>query len=43
MQQRRASNVLAFTIKRMAAEGTWMPAVRCSYCDSVMCFAICLI
>jgi hypothetical protein len=41
MQQRRASNVPAFTIKRMAAEGAWMPAV--GNVATVMCFAICLI
>lgn len=41
MQQRRASSVPAFTIKRMAAEGAWMPAV--GNVATVMCFAICLI
>lgn len=41
MQQRRSSNVPAFTIKRMAAEGAWMPAV--GNVATVMCFAICLI
>lgn len=41
MQQRRASSVSAFTIKRMTAEGAWMPAV--GNVATVMCFAICLI
>ncbi|THG19650.1 hypothetical protein TEA_024663 [Camellia sinensis var. sinensis] len=41
MQQRRASTVTAFTIKRMAAEGAWMPAV--GNVGTIMCFAICLI
>ncbi|KAL2559972.1 no exine formation 1 [Forsythia ovata] len=41
MQQRRASIVPTFTIKRMAAEGAWMPAV--GNVATVMCFAICLI
>ncbi|KAA8532277.1 hypothetical protein F0562_032310 [Nyssa sinensis] len=41
MQQRRASTVPTFTIKRMAAEGAWMPAV--GNVATVMCFAICLI
>ncbi|XP_052204854.1 uncharacterized protein LOC127809798 [Diospyros lotus] len=41
MQQRRASTVPAFTIKRMAAEGAWMPAV--GNVATIMCFAICLI
>ncbi|KAD1235165.1 hypothetical protein E3N88_43110 [Mikania micrantha] len=41
MQQRRVSTVPAFTIKRMAAEGAWMPAV--GNVATVMCFAICLI
>lgn len=41
MQQRRASSVTTFTIKRMAAEGAWMPAV--GNVATVMCFAICLI
>uniref|UniRef100_A0A7N0U9B0 No exine formation 1 n=1 Tax=Kalanchoe fedtschenkoi TaxID=63787 RepID=A0A7N0U9B0_KALFE len=41
MQQRRASTGSAFTIKRMAAEGAWMPAV--GNVATVMCFAICLI
>ncbi|XP_050223674.1 uncharacterized protein LOC126673537 [Mercurialis annua] len=40
MQQRRAS-VPTFTIKRMAAEGAWMPAV--GNVATIMCFAICLI
>lgn len=41
MQQRRASSVSTFTIKRMTAEGAWMPAV--GNVATVMCFAICLI
>ncbi|KAK6930734.1 hypothetical protein RJ641_002527 [Dillenia turbinata] len=41
MQQRRASVAPSFTIKRMAAEGAWMPAV--GNVATVMCFAICLI
>ncbi|XVE92708.1 hypothetical protein REPUB_Repub01dG0122900 [Reevesia pubescens] len=41
MQLRRASAVPTFTIKRMAAEGAWMPAV--GNVATVMCFAICLI
>ncbi|KAF4390577.1 hypothetical protein CsatB_022691 [Cannabis sativa] len=41
MQHRRASTVSNFTIKRMASEGAWMPAV--GNVATVMCFAICLI
>ncbi|KAK9076237.1 hypothetical protein SSX86_004570 [Deinandra increscens subsp. villosa] len=41
MQQRRVSTVPAFTIKRMAAEGAWMPAV--GNVATIMCFAICLV
>ncbi|KVH95749.1 hypothetical protein Ccrd_002189, partial [Cynara cardunculus var. scolymus] len=41
MQQRRVSTVPAFTIKRIAAEGAWMPAV--GNVATIMCFAICLI
>lgn len=41
MQQRRASVMPTFTIKRMAAEGAWMPAV--GNVATIMCFAICLI
>ncbi|KAH6809828.1 no exine formation 1 [Perilla frutescens var. frutescens] len=41
MKQRRASTMPTFTIKRMAAEGAWMPAV--GNVATVMCFAICLI
>lgn len=41
LQQRRASMVPTFTIKRIAAEGAWMPAV--GNVATVMCFAICLI
>ncbi|KAL5538331.1 hypothetical protein UlMin_045458 [Ulmus minor] len=40
-QHRRASTVSNFTIKRMATEGAWMPAV--GNVATVMCFAICLI
>ncbi|KAG6581973.1 hypothetical protein SDJN03_21975, partial [Cucurbita argyrosperma subsp. sororia] len=39
--QRRASSLSTFTIKRMTAEGAWMPAV--GNVATVMCFAICLI
>ncbi|PON57011.1 no exine formation [Parasponia andersonii] len=41
VQHRRASTVSNFTIKRMASEGAWMPAV--GNVATVMCFAICLI
>ncbi|PIN17037.1 hypothetical protein CDL12_10307 [Handroanthus impetiginosus] len=41
MKQRRASTMPTFTIKSMAAEGAWMPAV--GNVATVMCFAICLI
>ncbi|KAK7272875.1 hypothetical protein RIF29_13915 [Crotalaria pallida] len=41
MQQRRASTVPSFTIKRMAADGAWMPAV--GNVATIMCFAICLV
>lgn len=41
MNQRRASTVPSFTIKRMSAEGAWMPAV--GNVATIMCFAICLI
>lgn len=41
MQQRRASSAAAFTIKRMATEGAWMPAV--GNVATVLCFSICLI
>ncbi|XP_021746117.1 uncharacterized protein LOC110711985 [Chenopodium quinoa] len=41
LQQRRASMVPTFTIRRMAAEGAWMPAV--GNVATVLCFAICLI
>ncbi|PSS13733.1 Sec-independent protein translocase protein like [Actinidia chinensis var. chinensis] len=41
MQQRRAATVPAFTIKRMAAEGAWMPAI--GNVATIMSFAICLI
>ncbi|XP_028786914.1 uncharacterized protein LOC114742862 isoform X1 [Neltuma alba] len=39
--QRRASTVPSFTVKRMAADGAWMPAV--GNVATIMCFAICLI
>ncbi|XP_010249316.2 PREDICTED: uncharacterized protein LOC104591892 [Nelumbo nucifera] len=41
MHQRRATTVPTFTVKRLAAEGAWMPAV--GNVATVMCFAICLI
>ncbi|KAL7135244.1 hypothetical protein ABFS83_11G080400 [Erythranthe nasuta] len=41
MNQRRASTMPTFTIKRIAAEGAWMPAV--GNVATVMCFSICLI
>ncbi|CAN4106986.1 unnamed protein product [Withania somnifera] len=41
MQQRKASAAPSFTIKRMAAEGAWMPAV--GNVATIMCFAICLL
>ncbi|KAJ4973074.1 hypothetical protein NE237_006248 [Protea cynaroides] len=41
MQQWRASTVPTFTVKRLAAEGAWMPAV--GNVATIMCFAICLI
>ncbi|KAM3281227.1 hypothetical protein P3S67_028248 [Capsicum chacoense] len=41
MQQRKASAVPSFTIKRMAAEGAWMPAV--GNVATILCFAICLL
>ncbi|XP_073299888.1 uncharacterized protein [Primulina huaijiensis] len=41
MQHRRASAVPIFAIKRMAAEGAWMPAV--GNVATIMCFAVCLI
>ncbi|PKU64648.1 uncharacterized protein LOC110107839 [Dendrobium catenatum] len=41
MQQRRASAAPAFTIKRLAAEASWMPAV--GNVSTVLCFIICLI
>ncbi|KAF6143632.1 hypothetical protein GIB67_012431 [Kingdonia uniflora] len=40
-QQRRASTVPTFTIKRLVAEGAWMPSV--GNVATIMCFAICLI
>lgn len=41
MQQRRASAAPAFTIKRLAAEASWMPAV--GNVSTILCFIICLI
>ncbi|XP_010250489.1 PREDICTED: uncharacterized protein LOC104592724 [Nelumbo nucifera] len=41
MQQRRVAAVPTFTVKRLAAEGAWMPAV--GNVATVICFAICLI
>ncbi|XP_061359475.1 uncharacterized protein LOC133303571 isoform X1 [Gastrolobium bilobum] len=41
MQRSRASTVPSFTIKRMAADGAWMPAV--GNVATIMCFAICLV
>ncbi|CAH9121911.1 unnamed protein product [Cuscuta epithymum] len=41
MQQRRASTVPSFTIKKMAAEGAWMPAI--GNVATILCFIICLI
>ncbi|CAN4090242.1 unnamed protein product [Withania somnifera] len=41
MQQRKAAAAPSFTIKRMAAEGAWMPAV--GNVATIMCFAICLL
>jgi hypothetical protein len=40
-QKRRAASVTAFSIKRIAAEGAWMPAV--GNVATTMCFAICII
>nr|XP_019708538.1 uncharacterized protein LOC105051135 [Elaeis guineensis] len=41
IQQRRASAAPSFTIKRLAAEAAWMPAV--GNVSTVLCFVICLI
>ncbi|KAL6567915.1 hypothetical protein OROGR_001583 [Orobanche gracilis] len=41
MRQRRASTMPSFTIKRMATEGAWMPAV--GNVATAMCFFICII
>lgn len=41
MQQRRASAPPAFTIKRLAAEASWMPAV--GNLSTILCFLICLV
>uniref|UniRef100_A0A1D1ZJZ2 No exine formation 1 n=1 Tax=Anthurium amnicola TaxID=1678845 RepID=A0A1D1ZJZ2_9ARAE len=40
-QQRRASAVPSFTIKKLVAEAAWMPAV--GNVSTVLCFIICLI
>lgn len=40
-QQRRASAAPSFTIKKLAAEAAWMPAV--GNVSTVLCFLICLI
>lgn len=41
MQQRRASTAPAFTIKKLAAEASWMPAI--GNLSTILCFIICLI
>uniref|UniRef100_I1KZJ5 No exine formation 1 n=1 Tax=Glycine max TaxID=3847 RepID=I1KZJ5_SOYBN len=41
MQHRRTTTAPSFTIKRMAADGAWMPAV--GNVATVLCFAICLV
>ncbi|XP_008797153.4 uncharacterized protein LOC103712413 [Phoenix dactylifera] len=41
IQQRRASAAPSFTIKRLAAEAAWMPAV--GNVSTFLCFVICLI
>ncbi|PKA56869.1 hypothetical protein AXF42_Ash002172 [Apostasia shenzhenica] len=41
MQQRRAAASPSFTIKRLAAEASWMPAV--GNASTILCFIICLI
>ncbi|KAJ8645969.1 hypothetical protein MRB53_007717 [Persea americana] len=41
MQQRKASAAPSFTVKRLAAEGAWMPAV--GNVSTILCFVICLI
>ncbi|XP_077227698.1 no exine formation 1 [Tasmannia lanceolata] len=41
VQQRKASTAPSFTVKRLAAEGAWMPAV--GNVSTILCFAICLI
>ncbi|XP_058736244.1 uncharacterized protein LOC131608733 [Vicia villosa] len=40
-QHRRASTVPSFTIKKMAADGAWMPSV--GNVATILCFAICLV
>eukprot|EP01018_Ginkgo_biloba_P017737 Gb_19950 [translate_table: standard] len=41
LQQRRASVAPSFTVKKLAAEGAWMPAV--GNVATVLCFVMCLI
>lgn len=41
MQQRKSSAAPSFTVKRLAAEGAWMPAV--GNVSTILCFVICLI
>nr|ATG71033.1 no exine fromation 1 [Cupressus sempervirens] len=41
LQQRRASMVASFTVKKLAAEGAWMPAV--GNVAAGLCFLLCLI
>ncbi|XP_058102832.1 uncharacterized protein LOC131246592 [Magnolia sinica] len=41
MQQRKASTAPSFTVKKLAAEGAWMPAV--GNVSTILCFVICLI
>ncbi|KAG0465526.1 hypothetical protein HPP92_019690 [Vanilla planifolia] len=41
MQQRRASAAPAFTIKRLAAEASWLPAV--GNVSTILCFFLCLV
>ncbi|KAL5979712.1 hypothetical protein ACLOJK_019623 [Asimina triloba] len=41
IQQRKASTAPSFTVKKLAAEGAWMPAV--GNVSTILCFLICLI
>ncbi|KAK1272029.1 hypothetical protein QJS04_geneDACA020997 [Acorus gramineus] len=41
MQQRRASAAPSFTVRRLSAEGAWMPAV--GNVATFLCFGICLV